>query len=445
MSGLKRVLAVAVVCAAGGEALGQFAPPDGGGTVDLGAPAITPAAGAVGGSTEAGSSAASPGMGGGGLNIGAPANGGSGGTSARAPAVLIDVRPNQTITTNAMIGFINAEPVFLNEIFEPIDADLRRLAGSVRNLSEFKQLAGSLIDNQLTQRKFESLVVAASETQMTAQDKSKVDMILAMERSKLIAEHGGSIPMADRALASKGSNVEKEMAQERRKLIREMYVQKNLIPRVVITGQMVHDAYDRDLQKWQQPAQVELYTLTLAVSDRLREPTVNGKRGAISANPTAEQIKNAEAQTLALAKEIVAKIKGGADFARLVEDYESHDGARDFGGRVGFINRGSKVNKKEEDFIFSLSENSIGEPLLLHETDFRDSSVVIVKIGKKMEARTVPFSEAQAQIKTDLNLAQLRILQEEEFQKLSRGAAIEGIDKMRDVAVDVAVTRYAMK
>jgi hypothetical protein len=224
-----------------------------------------------------------------------------------------------------------------------------------------------------------------------------------------------------------------------------MYVQKNLIPRVVVTGQMVHDAYDRDLQRWQQPAQVELYTLTLAVSDWLREPTVNGKKGAILANPTPEQIKNAEAQALALAKDIVAKIKGGADFARLVEDYESHDGARDYGGRVGFINRGSKVNKTEENFIFSLPANSIGEPLLLHETNFRDSSVVIVKIGKKTEARTVPFSEAQTQLKNDLSLAQLRVLQEEEFQKLSRGAAIEGIEKMHDVAVDVAVTRYAMK
>jgi hypothetical protein len=438
MSRLMRVLAMAAVCAAGGEARGQFAPPGGGGAIDFGAPvpATTPAAGvggggASGGMTEAGSSAASP--------------GGSGGSSAKAPSVLIDVRPNQTITTNAMIGFINAEPVFLNEIFEPIDADLRRLAGGVRTLSEFKQLAGSLIDNQLTQRKFETLVVAASQNQMTEQDKSKVDMILALQRSKLIAEHGGSIPMADRALAAKGSNVEKAMAQERRKLIREMYVQKNLIPRVVVTGQMVHDAYDRDLQKWQQPAQVELYTLTLAISDWLREPTVNGKKGAVLANPTAEQIKNAEAQALTVARDIVAKVKTGADFARLVEDYESHDGARDYGGRVGFINRGSKVNKKEEDFIFSLPANSIGEPLLLHETNFRDSSVVIVKIGKKTEARTIPFSESQAQIRSDLTMAQLRTLQEEEFQKLSRGAAIEGIEKMRDVAVDVAVTRYAMK
>jgi hypothetical protein len=235
------------------------------------------------------------------------------------------------------------------------------------------------------------------------------------------------------------------MAARRRELIRQLYVQKNMIPRVVITQQMLRDAYDRDPQRWRQPAQVELYTLTLPVTRWLREPTANGRQGAVMANPTAEQIKSAESQALALANEIVAKLKAGADFGRLVEDYDSRDAARSYGGRVGMINRGSKVNRQEEDFVFALPADSIGEPLLLHEADFRDSSVVVVKIGKKVDARTIPFTEAQEQLTSELRTAQLRVMQDEELKKLSRGAAVEGIDGMRDVAVDVAVTRYAMR
>jgi hypothetical protein len=437
MTTVLRVLAVAAVCAAWSQAWGQFAPPGGGGAVDFGSPTPATQPGPSGGGTpDVGASAASPGIGG---SDSGPLLGGRGG------GALVNLRPNQTLTTNAMIGFINAEPVFVDDIFEPIDADLRRLAGSVRTLSEFKQLAGTLIDNQLTQRKYENLIVAAEEAQMTDQDKTRIDMVLALERSALIAEHGGSIPLADRALAAKGSNVEKEMGRRRRERIRQLYVQKNLIPRVVITQQILRDAYDRDPKRWQQPAQVELYTLTLPVTRWLHEPTVNGRQGAVIAKPTEEQIKAAETQALALGKEIVAKLKAGADFARLVEDYDSRDGARGYGGRVGMINRGSKVNRKEEDFVFSLPANTIGDPLLLHETDFNDSSVVIIKIGKKTEARAVPFTEAQIQLTEELRLAQLRTLQEEELKKLSRGAAVEGIERMHDVAVDVAVTRYAMR
>jgi hypothetical protein len=438
MKTVLRVVAVATVCAAWVQARAQIAPPDAGGAADFGAPVTTtqpPAAGA-GSAGGAGAGTAAPGSGG---TDSGPLFGGKG------PGVYVGVRPGQTITTNAMIGFINAEPVFVNDILEPIDEDLRRVAGSVRTLTEFKQLAGTLIDNQLSLRKFESLIVAAEEAQMTEQDKTRVDMMIALERSNLIANHGGSIPMADRALGARGSNVEKAMTAKRRDLIRELYVQKNLIPRVVMTQQMLRDAYDRDLKRWQQPAQVELYTLTLPITQWLLEPTSNGTKGQVMANSTPEQIKAAEAKALALAKEIVAKLKAGGDFARLVEDYDSHDGARTYGGRVGMINRGSKVNRQEEDFVFSLPANSIGEPLLLHEADFRDSSVVIVKIGKKVEARTVAFTEAQEQLKAELRTAQLRALQEEELKKLARGAAIEGLERMHDVAVDVAVTRYAMK
>jgi hypothetical protein len=231
----------------------------------------------------------------------------------------------------------------------------------------------------------------------------------------------------------------------RRSFIQRVYFERNLKPRIVITRQMLLDAYDRDPKKWRQPAQIELYTITLAVKNWLREPSGTGTSGPVIANPTTQQIQAAEAQALAQGRRIVAQLKAGADFAALVEDNDSADGARSFGGRVGLISRGSKVNKQEEDFVFSLPANSIGDPLLLHEADFRVSSVVVAKVGKKTEARTIPFSEAQTQIASDLRAAQLRELQYQEMAKLERGAAIEAVDRMRDVALAAAVTRYATK
>ena len=367
------------------------------------------------------------------------------GGAARDNGQLLPVLANRPMTTNAMIGFVNDEPVFLNDVFRPIDADLRRLAATSPTLEDFKQAANALIGNQLSLRVSESLVVAAAEKLLTDQDKSRIDIFLALQRSKLIAEHGGSIPAADRALAASGSSVDQEMADQRRRVIKDLYIQKNVMPKIVITRQMVLAAYENDPKKWQQTAQVELFTITLYITNWLREPTVNGVRGAILASPTADQIKAAETQALATGQEIVAKLKAGADFARLVEDYDSRDWARSEGGRKPSVTRGSMVNTKLEDFVFSLPAGAIGAPQLLRESDFHNTTMVVARVGKKTEARTIPFAEAQAQITNDLRMARMRELQSQEMDKLSRGAAIEAVDRMRDVALDAAVTRYAMK
>jgi hypothetical protein len=428
MSTLLRALSLSALCLCG-VARGQFAPPG------------------EGGSPDAGSSAASPGTtgAGGALNIGLPPVTTRPDSTPGADEPLAVVQANRALTANAMIGFVDAEPIFLNDLFAPIDAELRRLAAVSRTLSDFERNARTLIANQILQRKSEIVLVAAAEAHLTDQDRAMIEARLALERSQLIADHGGSIPGAERALAADGSSIDKEIKNLRRRFLQGLYFERNLKPRIVITRQMLQDAYERDPKKWQQPEQVELYTITLVVRNWLREPSDTATPGPFIANPTPEQIKTAEARALAQGRRIVEQLKAGADFAALAEDNESADGARRLGGRVGLISRGSIANRQKEDFVFSLPTNSVGDPLLLHEEDFRNSSVVVAKAGKKTAARTIPFSEAQTQIAADLRAAQLHELQIQEMQKLERGAAIEAVDRMSDVALAAAVTRYATK
>jgi hypothetical protein len=429
MSTLLRALSLSALCLCG-AARGQFAPPGTGGTTDAGSSAASPAA-----------TNGDPGAG---LNIGLPPASPRPDARTGDEGPLAVVQADQTLTANALIGFVDAQPIFLNDLFRPIDADLRRLAATSKSLTDFERGAGALIASQILQRKSEIVIVAAAEAQLTDQDKAMIDARLALERSQLIADHGGSVPAAERALAATGSSIGKEMNDLRRKFIQGIYFERNLKPRIVVTRQMLLDAYDHDPKRWQQPAQIELYTITLAVKNWLREPSGTGSPGPFIVNPTSQQIQAAEAQALAQGRRIVEQLKAGADFATLVEDNDSADGARSFGGRR-VISRGSQTNKQEEDFVFALPANTIGDPLLLHEADFRLSSVVVAKVGKKTEARTTPFSEAQTTLAGELRSAQLRELQIQEMEKLERGAAIEAVDRMRDVALAAAVTRYAMK
>ena len=43
------------------------------------------------------------------------------GSSSAAPEALSPVAANQSLTINALLGYINAEPVFASDVFRPLD------------------------------------------------------------------------------------------------------------------------------------------------------------------------------------------------------------------------------------------------------------------------------------------------------------------------------------
>jgi len=67
----------------------------------------------------------------------------------------------------------------------------------------------------------------------------------------------------------------------------------------------------------------------------------------------------------------------------------------------------------------------------------------VVRIGDKHPAKVTTFVEAQATLITELRRKQLEELQQKEMAKLTNGAAIEAIERMLDVALNAAVSRYA--
>ena len=198
-------------------------------------------------------------------------------------------------------------------------------------------------------------------------------------------------------------------------------------------------------ERWQQPAQVELYTITLKITKWLHEPTQNGETGPEIANPTPEQIKNAEAQAMGVVQGLVGKIKGGADFGRLAEDYSDDQWYKTGGRAQEMIGKGSLADTTLENYIFSLKANTLGEPQLIRGKDFRNTDVVIVKVGKKLDAHTVSFVDAQGTIFGELRDEQIKELQNQLLMKLRRGATRERVEEMVGVAVDAAVTRYFTK
>jgi hypothetical protein len=285
-----------------------------------------------------------------------------------------------------------------------------------------------------------------AKSSMTDEDKGKLDLLMNLERAKLVSKHGGSEALANQALKAEGSSVDKALKDTRRQVTVSFFLNKRLYPKIVITRQTVLDEYQKSPQKWQQGAEIELYTITLPISRSLpREPKENGELGEPIKNPTPEQIKQAELDQMAKAREVIDRLNKGENFAQLAEDYNSHDLARTTGGRTPHVKKGSLANEKIEQYAFSLPANTVGsEPQVVEDADPAKKSVMIIKVGEKKETRTVSFAEAQRQIHEELWVKQYQQLFTDYRQTLLNAAAIEPrLERMLDIAVDVAVARYA--
>lgn len=381
---------------------------------------------------------APPGGGGGDISLTPPTN--TSQNLQRGPFTAAFV-PNRTFTVNAMIGYVNDQPIFVNDIFRPIDTQLRKLASDPTE--DFKRVAEPVIRNQLSLLVSDIIVVSAAEGMLSEDDRKRIEIFLALELNRIKTENGGSEPAAEAALAKTGSSIGRELADRRRGFVRSLYFQRYLAPRIQITRDMALTAYERDLKRWQEPAKLELYTLTMPVSRWLREPATNGELGAVKQNPTPAEVAAAEAQAMAMAREIVSKLKAGANFAEMVEQYSFDDGAKSKGGRWGLINVDSLSSPQLKAFVLKLPANTLGDPVFIR--DGKEPTVVIAKLGTKADARTVPFEEAQSKIMKEIQDQMIRDLQEAEMRKLEKKSTMEAVERMGGVALDAAVTRYATR
>ena len=163
-------------------------------------------------------------------------------------------------------------------------------------------------------------------------------------------------------------------------------------------------------------------------------------------SPTPAQIQNAETQALTTARDIVANLRKGVDFARLVEDYQSADAYLKRGGKWERpLKKGELVDTKLETMIFALPANTIGDPYLDHRTDFNDSKVIIIKTGTRQEAETIPFVKAQGQIVGELHSRAMNLAAQKKLEQLRGGASVEAVNRNLELVVSAAVARYATK
>lgn len=127
------------------------------------------------------------------------------------------------------------------------------------------------------------------------------------------------------------------------------------------------------------------------------------------------------------AEEVLAKLKGGEDFASLVEEYSTDISSAKKGGDLGWIEKGI-MDPEFEDAAFALKNK--GDVTDVVKTDF---GYHIIQLNDIKPAHAKPFSEVMASIKPEL-VDQKAV---DEFYKLQselETVAFESPDSLEDSA-----------
>lgn len=118
-----------------------------------------------------------------------------------------------------------------------------------------------------------------------------------------------------------------------------------------------------------------------------------------------------------LAREVVAKARGGEDFTALARTYSSAP-SRAHGGDVGQLSQG-EINAELEKVAFALPVGSVSDPLPV-EGGYR-----IIKVTARTAGSTTPYDAAKERVRDRLMMARFESAYENYMQELRKNASVE--------------------
>jgi len=204
-------------------------------------------------------------------------------------------------------------------------------------------------------------------------------------------------------LKREGMTLEELKRNIERNILKRQVMQRELENRVAVTEDDVKAWYESHKEDYTKPATVHLSQILV---------------GADGRNPN-------------LARELVARARGGEDFAELAKTYSAGPNKAS-GGDLGVLRRGD-IAPEVEKVAFALAPGEVSEPIPTAE-GYR-----ILKLGEKTEGSVVPYEDARLEIQRRLNQTRTN----EEVEKYLEGLRQKAIVDVRVREVPLQLTQPA--
>jgi peptidyl-prolyl cis-trans isomerase C len=331
----------------------------------------------------------------GGATASAGAAAGSPGAAGPAPAVAHAAAPAASPAADldlsklpAVVAHVNGVAITKQELVERAEsmrAQMASMGAPAPPQSEafYRAMLDQLIGSQLLFVEAKKRGLVPSDAEAAAQ--------LAQLKSRNPEQFA-------KGLAARGVT-EKELAAD---LAQNLAIQKlintDVTAAVKVSDETARKFYQDNLQLMKRPAQV-----------RVRHILVNAPQSA-----SADEKKAARGK----AEGILARLKGGADFAAVARETSEDNGSKNEGGLLPWLAPGQTVPAFEKA-AFALKPNELSGVV---ESPF---GFHILKLEDRRDASTVPFEEARPQIEQLVARQQARDLLEAKVKKLRESAKVE--------------------
>jgi hypothetical protein len=335
--------------------------------------------------------------------------------SGPASLPVIGASSGQYMTLGGVVAEVNGTPIYANKVLASLDPILRQKARQL-DAGRFRMEAAADIRKTIEELVRVELFYAAAQRTLEPDDKRLAEGLTIQWRMQQITRAGGSLELAKRRARDEfGADFDDLVQEQSRTELTRIYEQKKIIPRIQVTAGDIRDYYDKNVDR--KFSDAERVKFRLLKVDNIRS---GGKEQAF--NKIEDKYKRA---------------KAGEDFMEMAM---KENDERMFAGKEPLEMAPTSFSiTKVREALPKLQPGQVSDPIP------DAGAFYLVKLEERKPGRVRPFEEqaVQDECRSTLRLEQYRKLRELDFARLMKSAAIRGDLEMANIAIDMAMQKYA--
>jgi hypothetical protein len=327
----------------------------------------------------------------------------------------------QYVIFGTVLAQVNNRPIYAHKLLAVLDSALRAEAQRFDE-RQFKPIAAELIRKEIRTQQQNELVFALAEKSLDAREKMVAEALTAQWQNEEITKAGGSIELARRRWADDGWDFDDRLDYQYRVNMTRVFYQRRVFPLVHVTASDIRHYYEQNkATEFTRPARAKFRVIKI--------------------DPRQLKLPGGASEAKKYVTDVRAKAVANANFEQLAR--ELNDPAlKASGGLIGadgWLERGSYVAEKVEAAAWALKPGEVTD--VIEER----GAFYVAKLEDKQDAVGRDFEDPQVQqaIIETLRAQQFKQLQEQRQEKLLKDAVIQEHPQMMQVALDMAMQRYA--
>lgn len=294
---------------------------------------------------------------------------------------------SESAVLDRVIAVVNDELITqseLDRILQPIYAQYKKLYAGDELLLKIDEKRREILNHMINDKLI-----------LTEARKQEIE-IKPEEISKRVEEFKGRFPSEEQfeqALIEQGVTQAELQKRFEEELLKEKFISREVRNKIEITPPEIKAHYDANMNKFKVPPRVRVSDILIRTKgDKDKE------------------------KALEKAKEVLARLKEGDDFAEMAKVYSEGVHTKE-GGDMGYIIRG-QLKKELDDVIFALKEGEF--------SDITESGIGyhIFMVSEKQESVVISFEEAYDKIRDVIYRQKARKRLEELIEEIKENAYI---------------------